>query len=112
STSPTQDDARLALETLISYMESAAPQGLVNEAEYQTVVKLTERMRQHRIGSLSGIAGGDNSESYQYPGPATGAAAAALPSTMHARSRRPDPHDNYTTLPQHPLGSNVVAAVF
>ncbi|KFY15990.1 hypothetical protein V492_01640 [Pseudogymnoascus sp. VKM F-4246] len=63
STSPTQDDARLALETLISYMESAAPQGLVNEAEYQTVVKLTERMRQHRIGSLSGIAGGDNTES-------------------------------------------------
>ncbi|ELR09252.1 hypothetical protein VC83_05439 [Pseudogymnoascus destructans] len=54
STSPTPDDARLALETLLSYMEVAAPQGLVDEAEYQTVVKLTERMRQHSLGSIRG----------------------------------------------------------
>lgn len=59
STSPTQDDARLALETLLNYMEVAAPQGLVDEAEYQTVVKLTERMRQHSLGSIRGITEGD-----------------------------------------------------
>lgn len=40
---------------------------------------------------------------YQYPVPATGAAAAALPSTMHARSRRPHPmittrHHNHTSF--------------
>lgn len=57
-TSPTQDDARRALETFLSYMEFAAPQGLVNEVEYQTVLKLTERMRQHSLG-LSRIADSD-----------------------------------------------------
>ncbi|KFY95314.1 hypothetical protein V500_02845 [Pseudogymnoascus sp. VKM F-4518 (FW-2643)] len=58
STSPTQDDARLALETFLNYMEIAAPEGLVDEVEYQTVVKLTERMRQHSLGSIRGIAEG------------------------------------------------------
>ena len=60
STSLTQDDARLALETFLNYMDIAAPQGLVNEVEYQTVLKLTERMRQHSLGSIRGIAEGDN----------------------------------------------------
>ncbi|KFY24313.1 hypothetical protein V493_05319 [Pseudogymnoascus sp. VKM F-4281 (FW-2241)] len=59
STSPTQEDARLALETILNYMEIAVPQGLVNDVEYQTVVKMTERMRQHSLGSISGIAEGD-----------------------------------------------------
>ncbi|OBT64903.1 hypothetical protein VE03_06472 [Pseudogymnoascus sp. 23342-1-I1] len=59
STSPTQDDARIALETFLNYMEIAAPQGLVDELEYQTVVKLTERMRQHSLGSIRGICEGD-----------------------------------------------------
>ncbi|KFY75375.1 hypothetical protein V499_04664 [Pseudogymnoascus sp. VKM F-103] len=59
STSPTPDDARIALETFLNYMEVAAPQGLVDEAEYQTVVKLTERMRQHSLGSIRAIAEGD-----------------------------------------------------
>lgn len=39
-------------------MEIAAPPGLVDEVEYQTVVKLTERMRQHSLGSIRGIAEG------------------------------------------------------
>lgn len=59
STSPTQDDARLAIETFLNYMDIAAPQGLVDESEYQTVVKLVERMRQHSLGSIRGIAEGD-----------------------------------------------------
>lgn len=42
---------------------------------------------------------------YQYPLPVTGATAAALPSTMHARSRRPHPtittqHHHRTSLVQ------------
>ncbi|KAL5354572.1 hypothetical protein ACLOAV_000661 [Pseudogymnoascus australis] len=59
STSPTTDDARIALETFLNYMEIAAPQGLVDEFEYQTVVKLTERMRQHSLGSIRGISESD-----------------------------------------------------
>ncbi|KFX91493.1 hypothetical protein V490_05875 [Pseudogymnoascus sp. VKM F-3557] len=55
SVSPTQDDARLALETFLNYMEASAPQGLVDEFERQTVIKLTERMRQHSLGSIGQI---------------------------------------------------------
>lgn len=54
-TSPTQDDARRALETFLSYMNLAGPQGLVDENEYRTVVKLTERMRQHSLSNLGGL---------------------------------------------------------
>lgn len=53
--SPTQDDARRALETLLSYMNLAAPQGLVDENEYMTVVKLNERMRQQSLPGLGGL---------------------------------------------------------
>lgn len=54
--SPTQDDARRALETFLSYMALAAPQGLVNETEYQTFVKVTERMRQHSLGTIGNLS--------------------------------------------------------
>lgn len=42
--SPTQDDARRALDTLLSYL-SIAPSGLVDEGEYMAVLKLTEKLR-------------------------------------------------------------------
>jgi len=42
--SPTQDDARRALDTLITFF-SQAPQGLVDENEIMTVLKLTEKLR-------------------------------------------------------------------
>ncbi|OBT60202.1 hypothetical protein VE03_10313, partial [Pseudogymnoascus sp. 23342-1-I1] len=48
-TSPTQNDARLALETLLNYMVIAVQQGLINEAEYQ-IANLTERMRGPECG--------------------------------------------------------------
>jgi hypothetical protein len=52
--SPTQDDARRALDTLLNFFNQA-PNGLVNENEYLTVLKLTERLRlQQNSGPLPG----------------------------------------------------------
>lgn len=42
--SPTQDDARRALDTLLSFFQQA-PTGLVDQNEYMTVLKLTEKLR-------------------------------------------------------------------
>jgi hypothetical protein len=42
--SPTRDDARRALDTLLNYFNQA-PTGLVDQNEYMTVVKLTEKLR-------------------------------------------------------------------
>ncbi|KUJ21055.1 uncharacterized protein LY89DRAFT_424139 [Mollisia scopiformis] len=42
--SPTQDDARRALDTLLIFFNQA-PNGLVDQNEYMTVMKLTERLR-------------------------------------------------------------------
>ena len=44
--SPTQDDARKALDTLLNYFNQA-PNGLVDQNEYMTVLKLTEKLRLH-----------------------------------------------------------------
>jgi len=42
--SPTRDDARRALDTLLSFFQQA-PNGLVDQNEYMTVLKLTEKLR-------------------------------------------------------------------
>lgn len=42
--SPTQDDARRALDTLLGYFQQA-PTGLVDQNEYMTILKLTEKLR-------------------------------------------------------------------
>lgn len=52
--SPTREDARRALDTLIGFL-SQAPKGFVNESEYLTVVKLTEKLR---LGQGNGNLGG------------------------------------------------------
>ncbi|KAK2630225.1 hypothetical protein QTJ16_001045 [Diplocarpon rosae] len=51
--SPTQDDARRALETFLSFV-TQSPNRLVDENEYMTVVKLTERLRLQPNGDLPG----------------------------------------------------------
>jgi hypothetical protein len=52
--SPTQDDARRALDTLLNYFQQA-PNGLVDQNEYMTVLKLTEKLRlQTSNGPLPG----------------------------------------------------------
>lgn len=51
--SPTQDDARRALDTLLSFFQQA-PNGLVDQNEYLTVLKLTEKLRLQANGPLPG----------------------------------------------------------
>lgn len=52
--SPTQDDARRALDTLLNFFNQA-PTGLVDSNEYMTVLKLTEKLRlQSSNGPLPG----------------------------------------------------------
>ncbi|CAG8951590.1 hypothetical protein HYFRA_00007506 [Hymenoscyphus fraxineus] len=52
--SPTQDDARRALDTLLNFFNQA-PNGLVDQNEYMTVLKLTEKLR---IQSNTPLPGG------------------------------------------------------
>ncbi|KAH7360801.1 hypothetical protein BKA65DRAFT_192699 [Rhexocercosporidium sp. MPI-PUGE-AT-0058] len=53
--SPTQDDARRALDTLLAFLNhSTTSQGLVDRDEYMTVLKLTEKLRLNSNGSLPG----------------------------------------------------------
>ena len=50
----TQDDARRALETLLSFF-SQAPSGFVDQNEYMTIIKLTEKLHiQHNTSTLPG----------------------------------------------------------
>lgn len=71
--SPTRDDARRALDTLLNFF-SQAPSGFVNENEYMTVVKLTEKLRlQQGQGNGNGgvnvnASGGRMSENGTLPG--------------------------------------------
>ncbi|TAQ87760.1 hypothetical protein B7494_g3923 [Chlorociboria aeruginascens] len=52
--SPTQDDARRALDTLLNFFQQA-PTGLVDQNDYMTVLKLTEKLRlQQNNGPLPG----------------------------------------------------------
>jgi len=51
--SPTSDDARRALDTLLTYFQQA-PTGLVDQNEYLTVLKLTEKLRLQSNGPLPG----------------------------------------------------------
>lgn len=55
--SPTQDDARRALDTLLNYFNTA-PQGLVDQSEYLTVLKLTEKLRLQQGPPQSSLPGG------------------------------------------------------
>ena len=51
--SPTQDDARRALDTLLNFFNQA-PTGLVDQNDYLTVLKLTEKLRLQSNGPLPG----------------------------------------------------------
>jgi len=66
--SPTQEDARRAADTLLSFIQSA--NGFVDQNEYMAVVRLTEKLRIHQnqlakamshgMGGLSRIPEGDS----------------------------------------------------
>jgi Tc5 transposase DNA-binding domain len=47
--SPTHDDARRAVDTLLSFF-NAAPKGLIDQNEYMTVLNLTEKLRLQQPG--------------------------------------------------------------
>jgi hypothetical protein len=55
--SPTQDDARRALDTLINFFNTA-PQGLVDQSEYLAVLKLTEKLRLQGNQPIERLPGG------------------------------------------------------
>lgn len=55
--SPTQDDARRALDTLLNYFQQA-PTGLVDQNEYLTVLKLTEKLRIQQQNNGPTLPGG------------------------------------------------------
>lgn len=75
--SPTQEDARRAADTLLSFMQHSG--GLVDHDEYMTVVKLTEKLRLHQaqlakntavgMGGLSRIPEGDSEMQNAAPAP-------------------------------------------
>lgn len=53
--SPTQDDARRALDTLLTFFNNQGPNSLVDENDYMAVLKLTEKLRlQQNNGPLPG----------------------------------------------------------
>lgn len=63
--SPTPEDARRALDTLLNFFQQA-PSGLVDQNDYMTVLKLTEKLRlQHAPlpGGLHRIAEQDGEHS-------------------------------------------------
>ncbi|RDW83329.1 hypothetical protein BP5796_04820 [Coleophoma crateriformis] len=55
--SPTQDDARRALDTLLGYFNQA-PNGLVDQNEYMTILKLTEKLRLQTGNNSGPLPGG------------------------------------------------------
>lgn len=65
-TSPTQEDARRAADTLLSFIANGAPHGFIDQNEYMAVVRLTEKLRLHQhqaskgVGGLSRIPEGDS----------------------------------------------------
>lgn len=74
--SPTQEDARRAADTLLSFITSSA--GFVDQNEYMAVVRLTEKLRLHQtqlakaaahgMGGLSRIPEGDSEMPNAPPG--------------------------------------------
>ncbi|TDZ23609.1 Tigger transposable element-derived protein 6 [Colletotrichum orbiculare MAFF 240422] len=69
-TSPTQEDARKAADTLLSFFQSTASSGLVDKNEFEVMLKLTEKLRVHQqhinkisapqpLGGLDRIPEGD-----------------------------------------------------
>lgn len=73
-TSPTQEEARRAADTLLSFFSSTAASGLVDQKDYQGLLKLTEKLRvnpQHAakssVGGLDRIPEGDTETLTHHP---------------------------------------------
>ncbi|KAK7730846.1 hypothetical protein SLS53_008924 [Cytospora paraplurivora] len=46
--SPTQEDARRAADTLLSFIANSGPGGLVDQSDYNAMIRLTEKLRLHQ----------------------------------------------------------------
>lgn len=46
--SPSQDEARRAADTLLSFIANSGPNGLVDQSDYNAVIRLTEKLRLHQ----------------------------------------------------------------
>lgn len=46
--SPSQDEARRAADTLLSFIANSGPHGLVDQNDYNAVIRLTEKLRLHQ----------------------------------------------------------------
>lgn len=46
--SPTQEDARRAADTLLSFIANSGPGGLVDQSDYNAVIRLTDKLRLHQ----------------------------------------------------------------
>ncbi|WQF75981.1 Putative HTH CenpB-type DNA-binding domain, Homeobox-like domain superfamily [Colletotrichum destructivum] len=79
-TSPTQEDARKAADTLLSYIQSNSGGALLDQTEYMMMIRLTEKLRlqQHQLvktgapqslGILDRIPEGDTEMLPQHPPP-------------------------------------------
>jgi len=56
--SPTQEDARRAADTLLSFMQSVVPSGMVDQNDFVAMLKLTEKLKlhQHQVAKAAGSA--------------------------------------------------------
>ena len=88
--SPTQEDARRAADTLLSFIQNAAASGaggagFVDQSEYMAVVRLTEKLRLHHQSSSSQMAAGGKAAGEETPTTTT-----TTTTTMGGLSRIPE----------------------
>lgn len=55
--SPTQEDARRAADTLLSFIANSGPNSLVDQSDYNAVIRLTEKLRLHQQAQAAAVRG-------------------------------------------------------
>lgn len=55
--SPSQEDARRAADTLLSFIANSGPNSLVDQTDYNAVIRLTEKLRLHQQAQAAAARG-------------------------------------------------------
>lgn len=55
--SPSQEDARRAADTLLSFIANSGPNSLVDQTDYNAVIRLTEKLRLHQQAQAAAVRG-------------------------------------------------------
>lgn len=55
--SPTQEDARRAADTLLSFIANSGPNAFVDQSDYNAVIRLTEKLRLHQQAQQAAARG-------------------------------------------------------